>query len=111
MAAPKVIRASASCRESIPCAPQVPEKSRRTSLRRVEVQPQRDADSPGIAGKSNIEAGVAWCRREELEIIPIEHVARPDKQRPVVVPLEARAQVDEAVAVDDQIPGRRRAGR
>ena len=53
------------------------------------------------------------CRRrgEQLEVVLVQQVARPDEDRPAVGPAEADPRVDQRVAVDDEVPRGARARR
>src|SRR5688572_13339344 len=81
------------------------------SLRRAEVQSQRDSYRPRIAREPDVESRVPRRGSEELKVIPVEEVARPDEQLPAVVPTEARSCIHETIAVHHKVCRRRRTGR
>ena len=73
--------------------------------------PQPQPDGSSIARLADIEPGVAGRGGQQLEVVLVEQVARPQRQRPAVGPAEADASVEQRIAVDDQILRRARARR
>src|SRR5262245_46895791 len=78
---------------------------------RSQRQARGDANGSRIAGLPHIQSGVPRCRAQQLEIVLVEQIARPYRDRPAVGPPETCARVDERIPVDDQITGVARARR
>ena len=70
----------------------------------LQRQPQRHADGAPVARLADEEAGVARRRGQQLEVVLVQQVARPQEQRPAVAHAEADPGVDQGIAVDHQIP-------
>src|SRR5262245_48919911 len=73
------------------------------ALSRREGQPERESHGPPIARLSHIEPRVARRGREQLEVVSVEQIARPEEDAPPAGRAKPYPRVEERIAVYHEI--------
>src|SRR5438067_9972090 len=74
-----------------------------TLLLRLQRHPQRDSCGATVSRLADIETRIAWRRGEQLEVVLVEQVARPEENRPSVAGSKPDPRIEQLIAIDGEV--------